>query len=291
MNLLIAKGGAHARTLPLSKTVMSADFLLRTVGPDAHRARACSFDGQHLLTERAAFVNAKGGASPCRAEGRWRMMRRMKRTILIAAAVLALVAPAAAQQPVRRVEGRTLVSSALPPVHLKFGKEFNYVGTQSFVLYESAEVEQYFFVDAAGGRIRRMFMVQFEGSRPSSTHAYDYQIKDTVSLGGLDFMYDTNVVNVPAFRKQYPDSDAARAATFLEGKGYRMEGDDIVYQRYVRVVDEAKRNELLVVYYESLQGTGFTAADLSASGSAAAYRERLFREVQKRALKGFKVSK
>jgi hypothetical protein len=220
------------------------------------------------------------------------MMRRMKRTILIAAAVLlALVAPAAAQQPVRRVEGRTLVSSALPPVRLKFGKEFEYVGTQSFVLYESAEVEQYFFVDAHGGRIKRMFMVQFEGSLPASTHAYDYQIKDAVRLGGLDFMYDTSAANVPAFRKQYPDSDAARAAAFLEGKGYQMEGDDIVYQRYVRVVDEAKRNELLVVYYESLQGTGFTAADLSASGSAAAYRERLFREVQRRALKGFKVSK
>ena len=219
-------------------------------------------------------------------------MRRMKRIILIAGVVLALVAPSAAQKPVRRVEGRTLVSDALPPVRLKFGKEFKYVGTQSFVLYESAEVEQHFFVDAdATGRIRRMFMVQFEGSRPSSTHVYDYQIKDTVRLGGLDFMYDTNAANVPAFRKQYPDSDAARAAAFLEGKGYQMEGDDIVYQRYVRVVGEAKRNELLVIYYESLKGTGLTAADLSAGGRAAAERERLFREVQKRALKGFKVSK
>lgn len=221
-----------------------------------------------------------------------RMILISKRTILISVALLALLAPAAAQQkPVRRVEGRTLVSSALPPVRLKFGTEFKYVGTQSFVLYDTAEVEQYFFVDAEGGRIRRMFMVQFEGSRPSSTHTYDYQIKDTLKLGGLAFMYDTNVANVPAFRKQYPDSDAARAADFLEGKGYQMEGEDIVYQRYVRVVDEAKRNELLVVYYESLEGTGFTAADLSASGSAAAYRERLFREVQQRALKGFKVSK
>jgi hypothetical protein len=215
----------------------------------------------------------------------------MRSMILIVVALLALLAPSAAQKPTRRVEGRTLVSSALPPVRLKFGKEFKYVGTQSFVLYESAEVEQYFFVDARDGGIRRMFMVQFEGSLPTSTHAYDYQIKDTVRLGGLDFMYDTNAANVPAFRKQYPDSDAARAAAFLEGKGYRMEGEDIVYQRYVRVVGEAKRNELLVVYYESLKGTGLTAADLSAGGRAASERERLFREVQKRALKGFKVSK
>ncbi|HYG81153.1 MAG TPA: hypothetical protein VD861_12230 [Pyrinomonadaceae bacterium] len=215
----------------------------------------------------------------------------MKRAIFIVVAVLALFAPAAAQQPARRVEGRTLVSDALPPVRIKFDKEFEYVGTQSFVLYESAQVEQHFFVDADGGRIRRMYMVQFEGYLPTNTHTYNYNIKDTVKLGGLDFMHDTNVVNVPAFRKQYPDSDAGRAAAFLEGKGYQLEGEDIIFQRYVRLVDEAKRNELLVIYYENLKGTGFTAADLSPNGRAAAERGRVFREVQKRALKGFKVSK
>ncbi|HWT00413.1 MAG TPA: hypothetical protein VN256_09210 [Pyrinomonadaceae bacterium] len=215
----------------------------------------------------------------------------MKRTILLAAAVLALFAPAAAQQPARRVEGRTLVSNALPPVRLKFDEKFEYAGTQSFVLYDSAQVEQHFFVDSEGGRIRRMYMVQFEGYLPTNTHTYNYNIKDTVKLGGLEFMYDTNVANVPVFRKQYPDSDAGRAAAFLEGKGYVLEGMDIIFQRYVRMVDETRRSELLVIYYENLKDTGFTAADLSANGRAAAERGRVFREVHKRALKGFKVSK
>lgn len=218
-------------------------------------------------------------------------MRGMKRTILIVVAALGLFAQAAAQTPARRVEGRTLVSGALPPIRLKFDKDFDYVGTQSFILYNSAQVEQHFFVDSEKGRIRRMFMVQFEGYLPTNTHTYDYKIKDTVRLGGLDFMYDTNVANVPAFRKQYPDSDAGRAAAFLEAKGYQLEGEDIIFQRYVRLVDEARRNELLVIYYENLKGTGLTAADLSADGRAAAERDRVFREVQKRALKGFKVSK
>ena len=216
----------------------------------------------------------------------------MRRTILIAVAVLALLAPAAlAQQPARRVEGRTLVSNALPPVRLKFDKGFKYVGTQSFVLYDSAQVEQHFFVDADGTRIRRMYMVQFEGYLPTNTHTYSYNLKDTVNLGGLEFMYDTSVANVPAFRKQYPDSDAGRAAAFLEGKGYVLEGMDIIFQRYVRLVDETRRNELLVIYYENLKSTGFTAADLSPNGRAAAERDRVSREVHKRALKGFKVSK
>jgi hypothetical protein len=214
----------------------------------------------------------------------------MKRALAAIAALAAFglfVAPARAQ---RQVEGRTLVSRELPPVRIKFGEEFKYAGTQSFVLYGSAQVEQHFFVDADGRRIRRLFMVQFEGYLPTNTHTYDYQIKDTVRLGGLDFMHDTQVGSVSAFRKQYPDSDAARAVSFLEGKGYEPDGMDVVFERFIRLVDDARRNELLIVYYENLKAAGLTAAELS-DDARAADRERIFREVRERALKSFKVSK
>jgi hypothetical protein len=194
-------------------------------------------------------------------------------------------------QPQRRVKGRTLVSNILPPIRIKFDKDFKYVGSQSFILYNSAQVEQFFFVAASGNRIKRVFMVQFEGYLPNNTHTYKYEISNTVKLGGLDFMYDTSVVNVPAFRKQYPDSDAGRAAAFLEGKGYHLEGEDIMYQRFVRLVDDARRNELLIIYYENLNGTGLTAADLSEKGRAAGQRESMFKELMNRALKSFTVLK
>ena len=115
------------------------------------------------------------------------MIILMKRVLaaIIALAAFGLFAPPAGAQ--RSVEGRTLSSRELPPLRIKFGKEFKYVGAQSFVLYGNAQVEQHFFVDADGGRIRRMFLVQFEGYLPTNTHTYDYQIKDTVNLGGLDF--------------------------------------------------------------------------------------------------------
>jgi hypothetical protein len=191
----------------------------------------------------------------------------------------------------RRVKGRTLTSDALPPIKINFDKVFKYVGSQSFILYSSAQVEQYFFIAANKGRIKRMFMVQFEGYLPDNTHTYNYNLDNTVKLGELDFMYDTSVVNVPAFRKQYPDSDAGRAAAFLEGKRYQLEGEDIVYQRFVRLVDEARRNELLIIYYENLSGTGLTAADLTEKGRASGQREKVFQEVMQRALKNFTVMK
>ena len=95
----------------------------------------------------------------------------------------------------------------------------------------------------------------------------------------------------PCVSKQYPDSDAGRAAAFLEGKGYNLEGEDIVYQRFVRLVDDARRNELLIIYYENLNGTGLTAADLSEKGRAAGQREKVFKELMNRALKSFTVLK
>ena len=195
------------------------------------------------------------------------------------------------QKELRSVKGRTLTSHVLPPIEIKFDKAFKYVGSQQFVLYDRAQVEQFFFVAANRGSIKRMFMVQFEGYLPDNTHTYDYNIKETVRLGELDFMSDNAVVNVPAFRKQYPDSDAGRAAAFLETKGYVLAGEDIIFQRFVRLVDEARRNEVLILYYETLNEKGFTAASLSDGGKAASQRDRLFEEVRQRALKGFTVAK
>ncbi|HKR00062.1 MAG TPA: hypothetical protein VJT09_05285 [Pyrinomonadaceae bacterium] len=233
----------------------------------------------------------------------------MKRAILIliAAVVPALLLPAGsgaranlkllterlAARPLqqRRVTGRTLVSDSLPPIRISFGKEFKYVGTQSFILYNNAQVEQFFFVSASrGNRIRQMFMVQFEGYLPSNTNTYSYDLKDKVTLGGLDFMYDMAAFNVAAFRKSYPDSDTAHAASFLEGKGYYLEGEEVLFQRFVRLVDDARRNELLIIYSENLGGTGLTAADLSEKGRAASRRDKVFKDLSKRALKSFKVS-
>lgn len=216
-------------------------------------------------------------------------MKRMT-LIFIAALNLLLSVELCAQQP-RRVEGHTLISPSVPSIRIKFGKAFKYVGSQSFILYESAQVEQYFFVAADNNRIKRMFMVQFESYLPNNAYTYDYKISNTVNLGGLDFMYNPSVVNVPSFRKQYPNSDAGRAAAFLEGKGYSLAGEDIMFERFIRLVDETRRHELLIIYYENLSGTGLTAADLSEKGRAAGQRDKIFQELQKRAIKGFTILK
>lgn len=192
--------------------------------------------------------------------------------------------------PPRSVQGQVLTSTTTPAVKLTFAKGFKYAGTQSFILYNVANAEQHFFVDAdEQGRVRRLYWVQFEGYLPSNTHTYRYQAKKTVTLGGLEFIADGNVRNLKAGGR--PDSDGSRAQKFLKDKGYRMASDDVLAQRLVHLTDATKRNELMIIYMEDLSLLHLTAADLAPGGKAAAQRDAILQGLLDRAVKGLDVAR
>jgi len=195
------------------------------------------------------------------------------------------------QQVTRTVNGQVLTSADTPAIRLEFDREFKYVGSQTFILYDVASAEQHFFVDAdEQGRVKRFYWVQFEGYLPNNTHAYDYKSKKVVDLAGLDFVADAFPRNIKA-NPGRSDSDGSRARAFLEGKGYRLASDDILSQRLVHLVDKAKRNELMIIYIETLGGTGLTAADLSPGGKAAARWNEIAKGLLERALEKMKVTR
>jgi hypothetical protein len=179
----------------------------------------------------------------------------------------------------------------LPAVKIEFDKGFKYVGGHDFILYEVARAEQHFFVDAdKEGRIKRMYWVQFEGYLPTNTHAYRYKVNKTANIGGLEFIADASARNIKG-NPGRPDSDGSRARAFLEGKGYRMASDDVMSQRLVHLVDEAKRNELMIIYMEDLSGKGLTAADLAAGGRAADQWDEISKGLLDRAVNGMKIQR
>jgi hypothetical protein len=193
------------------------------------------------------------------------------------------------QEQVRSVRGQVLTSTEMPAVRLEFDKEFKYVGTQNFILYDVARAEQHFFVDAdRQGRIKRFYWVQFEGYLPSNTHAYNYKVNKMVNIGGFDFIADAYPRNLKGNLGR-PDSDGNRARAFLESKGYRMSSDDIMSQRLVHLVGGAKRNELMIIYTEDLSEMGLTAGELGAEGRAAARWPEISKGLLERAEKGIKV--
>jgi hypothetical protein len=178
----------------------------------------------------------------------------------------------------RVVKGQVLTSSKLPQIRIRFDKRFKYVGSQTFVLYERARAEQHFFVDAdAGRRIRGLYMLQFEGYLPGVDASYSYEVKETLKLGGVDYIVNVeSVPDVKAALGQQPESDSARAVAFLEGKGYHVP-ESVRFQRFVRLADESKRNEFIMLYIED---AGTTQAD-----------EKAMREFRARAPKGFTILK
>ena len=171
---------------------------------------------------------------------------------------------------IRVAKGNTLISDSLPKLKLKFGKDFKYVGGQTFILYDVARAEQHFYVDAdKDGRISRLYWVQFEGYLPENTHKYDYSgSQRKVTIDGLEFYAD-------AWRRRHdpatirPGGDSAKALELLKAKGYTMKSDEFIMQRLVNMVDPSNRNELMVIYLEVLP-EGATAADLNPNGKEAA---------------------
>jgi hypothetical protein len=191
----------------------------------------------------------------------------------------------------RTVTGQMLTSKDTPAVRLEFDKAFKYIGAQSFVLYDVANAEQHFFVDAdKDGRMKRFYWIQFEGYLPSNTHSYNYKSPKIVNAGGFDFFADVYPRSLKGDLGR-PDSDGNRARALLSAKGFKMIGTEFMSQRLVHMVDQAKRNELMIIYIEDLSDTGLTAADLSEGGSARARWPEISQGLLDRALKNMKVSK
>jgi hypothetical protein len=191
--------------------------------------------------------------------------------------------------PMRKIDGQTLTSSSVPKVTLKFDKDFKYVGTQSFVLYEVANAEQHFFVEAGNDRkIKRLYWIQFEGYLPSNTHTYNYQSTKVIKIGHLDFFADAIARNIKSGPSR-PGSDGTRTQEFLKSKGFTI-GDEVVMQRLVHLTDRTKRNELMIIYLEDLSPMGMTAAELGPGGAKASSWTDISNALLDRAIKGMKVS-
>ena len=119
-------------------------------------------------------------------------------------------------------------------------------------------------------------MLQFENFLPNIDGKYQYNEPNSAEIGGLKYFSNTeNVPNVEAALKAVPDSDIAKAAKFLQDKGFILM-KSLKYQRFVRVLDNAKRSEFIMLYIEDSE-----SSDSSEKND----------DFQRRALANFKVLK
>jgi hypothetical protein len=187
----------------------------------------------------------------------------LKRIIILVLFVSSLVASAKA--PERRVEQNVIISERDPKVRIELPKSAQYVGADRWVLYGIADCELHAFVEADRQRnVQRLYWLQFEGylpTKPKLKHRYDSPRHAT--LGGLDFYVDTWVGANDD--KVTAGSDSEHIEALIRAHGYKMPAG-MMYVRLVHLLNEQKREELMIIYGEDLAHTGFAAADLKKGG-------------------------
>jgi hypothetical protein len=181
-----------------------------------------------------------------------------------------------------------LRSDRLPAIKIQIDPEFKYVGSTSFILYEVARVEQHHFViPDAERRVVRQLWFQFEGYLDNNTRTYNYSGMEPLNLNGFPFLHNAEPFNIEESYEARPTSDLAHVVDFLREKGYLLTGD-MMYHRMVWL-DADLRNELMIIYSEVLDTTGYHLADVAEGGPAASEWAALSKALQERSLSSFKI--
>jgi hypothetical protein len=181
-----------------------------------------------------------------------------------------------------------LRSDQLPAIEIQIDPEFRYAGSTSFILYEVAHVEQHHFVvSEAERRVVRQLWFQFEGYLDDNNHTYDYSSLDTFHLNGFTFLHNTYPINIEQVHEARPTSDYAHVINFLREKGYQLTGDMMAHRMFW--LDADLRNELMIIYWEARDVTGYHLSDVAEGGQAAAEWAALSQALQERSRTSFKI--
>lgn len=186
------------------------------------------------------------------------------------------LAPAAA----RSIEGNTIVAS---PLKIRVSKDLPYVGRLTFRLKDVAEVERFVFARPQGdGKVHAIFIAQFESLLPAATKGYSFVIEDSTLLGGQAYQTNTGWFNFSDAAAAKPGFEADKTRAFLAEHGLKVEGEDFLAARYARITDPAKRNELILFYYENARERGVKRAEVEPAA-------QVFEDFEREARKRFEV--
>lgn len=212
------------------------------------------------------------------------------RSLFAAFVVLLFAALPSQAQETRRASGHKLVSDSLPRLTLELDRAFKYVGRFDFKIRDVAAGERFVFVDAdKDKKIKRLFIVQFEGFLPSNTHTYNYNFDKALVMAGHKFRQNTYAYSNEASEKENPQNEGALTARFLKEKGYILE-DELMMSRFVNVPDAERRREMILYYLENASASGHRLSQFYAGEDETPVWREISKGLTERSLKAFKVS-
>jgi hypothetical protein len=205
------------------------------------------------------------------------------RTSLAFACVLGTVSLLNAQSPKpdRIVRDSTIVSQHDPRVTIMLPKQALYAGADRWILYDVADCELHVFVEADANKVvQRLYWIQFEGyipSRPELKHNYSDPVQQ---IQGIDFHVKSHFGGMEEWNG--PGSDSEHVQKLLQFAGF-IAPKDIMFVRFVHLLDPQMRKELMVIYAENLDSMGIATKDLASGGKSADRWPQLEKELVQRA--------
>lgn len=197
-------------------------------------------------------------------------------------------APAAAPPVARSVQDGVLRSPRDPEITLKVADGFQYLGSFPFTIAGIAGGERHVWVDAGKDkRIRRMFILQFEGYFEGTGRRYNYTPRNVTKLGAHDYNSNGFMYRDLDLFKERPGTEAEGTRTFVEGKGYTLDPEQLLY-RFYRSLPEDHRNEFLIFYIQPLADLGMALKDTTENQDTPREKE-IVAAARERALHAFTI--
>lgn len=195
--------------------------------------------------------------------------------------VLALILTVSTAVPVSLSgQGPSVTSERWPWVTVGVPEEFSFLGSTVIDLYGVATAEIHALAEAEGGVVRRLYWIQFEGYHESSDNTYDYSAEPwRVEIDGRSFYGGPNAYPKEDLTEASEGSDSRAIVELVRGTGLVLP-DEIARVRLVHL-DDARRNELMIIYLEDLALSGTSLAALETDIPE---RDRLVERIRDRAV-------
>lgn len=163
----------------------------------------------------------------------------------------------------REVANNVIVSTAGPAGRIRVEEALPYVGALRFDLKGVACVERQVFAAVEKGRIRRLFIVQFESILDASDEVYRWNVRTPVVLGGVPYQHNVFAFDTEAAIREEPEAETAKTGAFLRARGLALDRE-LVMSRFARVVGADRRRELIFFYMERALASVLTERSLKA---------------------------
>ena len=188
----------------------------------------------------------------------------------------------------RKVEGNVIISDTLPKIKIAVKGRFKYVGRFDFKIRDVAAGERFVFVDAKNGKVKKMFIAQFEGFLPHIADYYRYSFANAMNFGLHKFRHNTYAYSNREARRSNPMGEGVLTEDFLKKKGYLLE-DELMMSRFLTVPDKAKKHELILYYLENVSSSNHKLAEFYKDDKPAQVWKNIAKDIKLRSLKAFKI--